>query len=93
MRGIVNVSTQEAGTLLQFGVLKVGKVYRSVSDIPKGFIGALLEVESGNIKQHLLHKEDCYAIAVPLNVEENGVTYGPVYATSNAVVLRADVKV
>ena len=92
MRGIIEVSVQDASTLLQFGILKVGKVRRSISDVPKGFMGVLLEVETRNIVQHLLHKEDCYAVAVPLNANGETITYGPIYATSKSVILRTDVK-
>ena len=93
MRGIVIASTQDAGRLLQFGVIRVGKVYRTVADIPKGYMGTLLEVRSEGIKQHLLSKEDCYTVAVPLSVDGEKVIYGPVYATTNSVLLRTDVTV
>ena len=91
MRGIIATTAEEAGLLLQFGVLKVGKVYRSVSAVHKGFIGALLEVDTDTIKQHLLHKEDCHTISVPIHVEDSIVVYGPIYATTKSVILRAEV--
>ena len=88
MRGIVATTTQDAGRLLQFGVLEIKDVKRSVKEVEPGFVGALLEVELREVKNHLLKKEDCYAISVPVEYVQEHINYGIIYSTPKAVMLR-----
>lgn len=94
MRRILMVSTQEAGRLLQFGVLPVTQKPVLPTEITPNFIGALIEIDDTSIdKNNLLDVERIYAISVPLEYGEARCTYGAVYCTTNSVILRQKVTV
>ena len=94
MHSILMTSTQEAGRLLQFGVIPVNSQPVPPTNITPGFVGALIEVDNESIDAHnILDIERVHAISVPLHYGETYNTYGAVYCTTNAVILRQKVNV
>lgn len=94
MHSIIMTSTQEAGRLLQFGVIPVNSQPVSPTNITPGFVGALIEVDNESIDAYnVLDIERVHAISVPLHYGETYNTYGAVYCTANAVILRQKVNV